>query len=161
MNRLLKYFVIINLIVFSVGCEQFVDEPKPEAEVGAESVFGSVEGIDAFLTGTYRQIRGFNDEMNGVDLSNDDSEGYGSLLNTRSVKGNDMVQPAFQWMAFEYRYLDREIPTFRKVEHIWNMAYEIINSMNLLIDALEESPVSESEKLQFEAEARAIRGLMY
>ncbi|WP_224997625.1 RagB/SusD family nutrient uptake outer membrane protein [Cesiribacter sp. SM1] len=144
-----------------MSCEDFVDEPQPQAEVGSEAVFSSPEGVRAFLTGTYRALRGFNDELANTTASNDDSEGYGSLMNTRTVVGNDFVQPAFQWMAFEYRYLARESSNSRKVNFVWNMAYEIINSMNLLIEGVEASGLSENQKEEFIAEARAIRGLMY
>ena len=54
MNRIVN-ILIIGLLLIASGCEQFVDEPKPEAEVGLESVFSSTDGINAFLTGTYRQ----------------------------------------------------------------------------------------------------------
>lgn len=138
-----------------ISCEEWVDEPQPEAEVGADQVFSSVDGVDAFFTGTYRNIRFFND---GVG---DDSEGLGSILNTRTVKGNDFLQPAFQWMTFEYRYLDRGNPNGRKVEVIWNLSYEIVNSMNLLLDGLESSPISDSVKNPLEAEAKAIRAYAY
>jgi hypothetical protein len=151
----------LTIILFS-SCEEFVDEPRPEAEVGVEDVFGSSEGVEAFFAGTYRAIRGFNDDMNGVTgFVNDDSEGFGSILNTITVKGNDFVQPAFQWMAFEYRYLARQNPNARKVEHIWDMSYELINSMNLMISQVEQSGFTEAQKNRYIAEARAIRAFMY
>ncbi|MEO0333100.1 MAG: RagB/SusD family nutrient uptake outer membrane protein, partial [Bacteroidota bacterium] len=133
----------------------------PEAEVGAAQVFSSVEGVEAFFTGTYRTIRGFNDELVNTTGNNDDSEGFGSIMNTRTVKGNDFMQPAFQWMTFEYRYLARGNPNSRKVEMIWNMSYELINSMNLLLSELEKSPINDAEKPALEAEAKAIRAFAY
>lgn len=157
--------IFILTILFSttllMSCEEWVDEPQPEAEVGVDAVFSSVEGVDAFLAGTYRTLRGFNDELVGTTGSNDDSEGFGSIMNTRTVKGNDFVQPAFQWMAFEYRYLERGSPQSRKVNMIWDMSYELINSMNLLLEGLESSQISDVEKTQLAAEARAIRGFAY
>ncbi len=104
------YTLLLAAGVLLGSCEEWVDEPQPEAEVGAEQAFTSVEGVEAFLTGTYRTLRGFNDELVNTVGSNDDSEGFGSIMNTRTVKGNDFMQPAFQWMTFEYRYLDRSNP---------------------------------------------------
>ncbi|MEK6477359.1 RagB/SusD family nutrient uptake outer membrane protein [Catalinimonas sp. 4WD22] len=154
-------FTLLFSTTLLMSCEEWVDEPQPEAEVGADAAFSSVEGVDAFLAGTYRTLRGFNDELVGTTGSNDDSEGFGSIMNTRTVKGNDFVQPAFQWMAFEYRYLERGSPQSRKVNMIWDMSYELINSMNLLLEGLEGSPISDIEKTQLAAEARAIRGFAY
>ena len=149
------YVVLLAVCPLLFSCEEWVDEPQPEAEVGAEQVFSTVEGVDAFFTGTYRRLRFFND---GVG---DDSEGFGSLMNTRTVKGNDFMQPAFQWMTFEYRYLDRGNPNGRKVEMIWNLSYELVNSMNLLLANLETASFSDSEKIPLEAEAKAIRAFAY
>jgi len=159
----MKNIFILNLIfsVLLMSCDEWVDEPQPEAEVGTEAVFSSVDGVDAYLSGTYRTLRGFNDELVGTTGSNDDSEGFGSILNTRTVKGNDFVQPAFQWMAFEYRYLERGSPQSRKVNMIWDLSYELINSMNLLLNGLESSSISDVEKVQLQAEARAIRSFAY
>ena len=156
-----SYTLLFLVSILFVSCAEWVDEPQPEAEVGAAQVFSSVDGVQAFLTGTYRTIRGFNDELVNTDASNDDSEGFGSIMNTRTVKGNDFMQPAFQWMTFEYRYLERGNPNSRKVLMVWNMSYELINSMNLLLDELEQSPISEAEKVPLAAEARAIRGFAY
>ena len=156
-----SYIILFVVSILFASCAEWVDEPQPEAEVGAAQVFSSVDGVQAFLTGTYRTIRGFNDELVNTDASNDDSEGFGSIMNTRTVKGNDFMQPAFQWMTFEYRYLERGNPNSRKVLMVWNMSYELINSMNLLLDELEQSPISEAEKPALAAEARAIRGFAY
>ena len=155
------YTLLLAAGVLLGSCEEWVDEPQPEAEVGAEQAFASVDGVEAFLTGTYRTLRGFNDELVNTTGSNDDSEGFGSIMNTRTVKGNDFMQPAFQWMTFEYRYLDRGSPGGRKVEMIWDMSYELINSMNLLLDGLAASSISDTEKAVLEAEAKAIRGFAY
>lgn len=150
-----KIYIIFLISALSVSCEEWVDEPQPEAAVGTDLVFSSVDGAQALLTGTYRRIRSFNDD------GGDDSEAFGAIMNTRTVKGNDFLQPAFQWMTFEYRYLDRGNPDSRKVEMIWDMSYELINSMNILLDGLEDSPISDVEKVPLEAEARAIRGFAY
>ncbi|MFP4089807.1 MAG: RagB/SusD family nutrient uptake outer membrane protein [Cyclobacteriaceae bacterium] len=161
---MIKNKLIVSILASAsllMSCEEWVDEPQPQAEVVPEIVFSTVDGVEAYLTGTYRTIRGFNDELVNTTASNDDSEGFGSIMNTRTVRGNDFMQPAFQWMTFEYRYLDRNNPNSRKVNMVWNMSYELVNSMNALLEGLEESPLSESERLPLAAEARAIRAFAY
>ena len=150
-----KYLFILLATTLFVSCEEFVDEPAPTASVSTVDAFSSEQAVEAVFTGIYRRIRQFND---GVG---DDSEAIGAILNTWNVKGNDFIRPQFDWFVFEYRYQDNETAVGRKTNLIWNEMYEIINTCNTLIVAVEASDFADAVKTAFVSEARAIRGMSY
>jgi len=149
------YIFILCFGLITISCDDFVDEPQPTASVGIKQSFETEGAVEAIFTGMYRRIRQFNDG------EGDDSEAIGSILNTWNVKGNDFIRPQFNWFVFEYRYQDVESAVGRKTNLIWNQMYEMINTCNLVISEIELSSFPEASKLQFTAEARAIRGMAY
>jgi len=153
MKRILYTILYVGFI--TISCDDFVDEPRPTASVGVTQAFETEDAVEAIFTGMYRRIRQFNDD------GGDDSEAIGSILNTWNVKGNDFIRPQFDWFVFEYRYLDITTATGRKTNLIWNQMYEMINTCNLVISEVDLSGFPETSKLQFTAEARAIRGMAY
>lgn len=151
-----KYILIISvayLLCFS--CDDFINVPKPTASISSGDAFGTQDGVETVFTGIYRRIREYNDG------AGDDSEAIGSILNTWNVKGNDFIRPQFNWFVFEYRYLDVLSSTGRKTNLIWNEMYEIINTANIVISEIAASSFSNTLKVAYTAEARAIRGMAY
>ena len=146
--------VLLFLAFFVGSCTDFVDEIQPTADVSVDAVFGSEDAVRSLFVGIYRRLRFFG---NG---DGDDSEGVGAILNTWNVKANDIVRPQFHWFVFEHRYTDGS-PNGRKANLMWNMMYELINTVNDLIKRIGDSSFEEDAKLAFVAEARAIRGFAY
>ena len=147
-----KIFIATMALFIMVGCSQeFLDEPKPTGGVSETVVFGSREGVEAFISGIMRRFRG--------QYTNTDSAGLNSIFFARSVKGNDLIQEN-SWFNFDYANDNRE-PTYRRTTFTWNYCFYMINQANALITGVEASSLSEADKTELAAYGYALRGFFY
>jgi hypothetical protein len=76
----------------------------------------------------------------------------------RTVKGNDMIQNS--WYNFDYENANRE-PTYRRTRFTWIYSYDIINQANTLINGVETSSLSDTDKKELIAQGKALRAFFY
>jgi hypothetical protein len=140
------------LTIFVSGCsEEFLQEPAPTDKVSGAVVFASRAAAEAHISGMLRLSR--------AQYAATDTGGLNSLYFARSVKGNDLVMSA-NWFLFDYAHENRE-PNYRRVNFVWEFCYYMIYQANALINGLPESPLSDVDKAELTAQARAIRGFYY
>lgn len=151
--KISKYAVALSMLVM-VGCgDSYLDEPAPTDRVDETVVFGSRTGVDAFMAGILRRMR-------GQFTTGHDAGGLNSMLYARAVKGNDVVQ-ANTWFNFDYANDNRE-PTYRRTTFSWDFSYAIIGQLNLLIGGVEESTaLGEADKNELLGQAKALRAFYY
>ncbi|WKN33867.1 RagB/SusD family nutrient uptake outer membrane protein [Porifericola rhodea] len=58
-------------------------------------------------------------------------------------------------------YLATLTPSSVQAEFHWNQYYKIISSANIILDRIEESELTDEQKIKIEADARLFRGLAY
>jgi hypothetical protein len=151
-NKFSKILVAFMALVMLAGCSQeYLDEPKPTDGVSSEVVFTSRKGVEAFISGIMRRFRG--------QYTATDSGGLNSIFFARSVKGNDLSHTT-TWFAFDYAQENRE-PTYRRVSFTWNYCFYMINQANTLINGIEASSLSPSDKKELAAYGYALRGFFY
>lgn len=152
-NYIYKISLLTISILLFVGCsEDFLNEPKPTSSVTDAVIFDSREGAESHLSGIHRMIRyQFEDDLHDVG-------GMHSMYFARTVKGNDFIQDS--WFNFDYENDNRE-PTYRRTKFTWDFPYFIINQANTLINGLETSELSDLDKSQLSAQARALRAFFY
>ena len=148
-----KIFIAIMALFIMAGCsEEFLDEPQPTDGVPETVVFGSREGVEAFISGIMRRFRG--------QYTSTDSAGLNSILFARSVKGNDLIQTN-NWFGFDYANDNRE-PTYRRTVFTWNYCFYMVNQANALINGVEASTtLPQSDKTELAAYGYALRGFFY
>lgn len=136
------------------GCsEEYLEEPTPAGVVSEEVVFGSRQGVEAFISGIHRRAR-------GQWTTGHDAGGINSIFHARAVKGNDIINGT-SWFSFDYDQANRE-PAFRRTTFTWEFPYHMINQANTLINGIEASEaLSEEDKAELRGQGLAIRGFYY
>ena len=151
-NIFVKFLFAFMAVVMLAGCsEEFLDEPKPTDGVSESVVFTSRTGVEAFISGIMRRFRG--------QFTATDSAGLNSIFYARSIKGNDAINTT-TWFNFDYQNDNRE-PNYRRVNFTWNYSYYMINQANTLINGVEASSLSTSDKKELMAYGYALRGFFY
>lgn len=155
MKKLLNIKIVVLIVLLAtVSCSKdFLEEPQPSQQVSEGVIFGSVSGVEAFISGIIREGRG---RFNGQSTSN-----LASYYFSRVWKGNDMMFLGTGFWKIDYDYTGRTSDNMRP-RFIWNFSYHMINQINNLINGIEASEaLSDSEKKYYSAKGRALRGFYY
>lgn len=148
------YILLVNLLLATTfSCtSDFLNDPTPTDNADKDIIYGSVDGAMAYMSGIIRKTRG--------QYTSTDSGNIGSLLFTRTVKGNDIII-SNNWFQWDYENENRE-PTYRRTQFTWQFPYEIINRFNVFIHEVKKSTnFSAEEKNYLLGQAYAYRAYFY
>ena len=151
----LSIFKLCTLVIFIAltSCSDFLDDPQPSQQVTEDVVFGSTDGVEAFISGIIREGRGRWNTQSTSNLS--------SYYQSRLWKGNDMMFLGTGFWKTDYDYTGRTSDNMRP-NFTWNFSYHMINQINNLINGVEASEVlSGNEKAYYSAKGKALRGFYY
>lgn len=153
MKKLLNFKVLLLVAFITLtGCaDDFLDEPAPTESVAEDVVFGSREGVEAFISGINRRAR--------RQFTATDAGGIYSVYFARTIKGNDLIH-ATSWWSFDYANDNRE-PTYRRTVFNWEFPYYMINQANTLINGIATSTLSDIDKTELSAQGKALRAFYY
>lgn len=148
-----KIYMLVILMVTASCSQGFLDDPQPSQQVSEDVIFGSADGVEAFISGIIREGRG---QFNGQATSN-----LSSYYVSRIWKGDDMMFLGTGFWKIDYDYTGRTADNYRP-GFIWNFSYHMINQINNLINGVEASEaLSDSEKAYYSAKGKALRGYYY
>ena len=161
LNNIRLPFLILGVALLAGGCKKtFITDPTPTDAVSDADVFKSTDGVRAYFTGIYRNMRRQWRNLDATAGGSTDTWGYNSVNIARINKGIDIINPG-GWYQFDYRQENRE-PTYRRVLFTWGFFYEHINQLNTLINGVTNSgTISDNDKALLNAEARALRAWLY
>lgn len=153
MKKILKFGFIFCISMFTItSCnDDFLEDPNPTDGVGESVVFGSREGVEAFISGILRAAR--------LQFDSVDSSGLNSIYFARTMKGNDLIH-ASSWWGPDYENDNRE-PTYRRTVFSLEFPYFMINQTNTLINGVEASSLSDIDKAELSAQGKALRAFYY
>lgn len=153
MKKIIKYGYLFSISFLTLtGCsDDFLDEPVPTEAVSEDVIFGSREGVEAFISGIQRRTR--------AQFTATDAGGINSIYFARTIKGNDLIH-ASSWFSFDYANDNRE-PTYRRTVFTWEFPYYVINQANTLINGVEASSLSEEDKAELIGQGKALRAFYY
>ncbi|RKD92788.1 RagB/SusD family nutrient uptake outer membrane protein [Mangrovibacterium diazotrophicum] len=152
-NRILLGVLV--LFAFS-GCESYLDEPKPTDSLTSDAIYSSTEGVDAYLSGIYRNMRAQYEYS--TDVATTDVGGIYSMYFARAVKGKDLIQNS--WYNFDYENDNRE-PTYRRTRVTWQFLFDLVNHANTLIQGVTNGTLSDADKAIYIAHGKALRAYFY
>lgn len=156
-NKLSLYAAVFGATLSLTSCEKDYLETAPSNAVPFEDTYGSSAGMEAALTGIYRLMR--QAPVNQGSVSHD-SYGVPALMTTFDVMGQDVMANS-GWFMFQYE-LDNKLTTYRGPRTIWGHGYNLITNANSIIANAPSVPnTTEAERLNYEAEAKAIRAFAY
>lgn len=126
------------------GCKKSFLEVSPTNAIQNTEAFNSPEKLKAAMTGLY-------------DLNT--NSGYtNNILLSMDVKGEDvLVNSVNNYSRFIAQYQYSETVNNGDLSAHWSQSYKIIANCNQLIENVPNSPVTDAVKLQYTAEARALR----
>lgn len=147
-TKTLKAALLVPVLVSLTACADLLLEPQ--ASVSNDAYFESIGDFRAAIAGAY-------DEMTDDDY-------YGRSLHLMSdIMGEDVKQngSANRYQEFaDFEGLPRSGHNYE--EDLWESGWEVINMLNMLINAdFEPAPGVAAEYQQILGEAHAVRGLAY
>lgn len=147
-----KYFavILIGILLCNTSCERFLEE-NPATSLSNATVFNNEAGIESAMIGCYASF--LNTHMWLGRMA--DYLGGASALSSWQGNRYDDIAYAQLWDFVYYSTdTDQNQPLFERL-------FISINRANSVIQALSESPVDESYKVEVEAEAKLIRAILY
>ena len=144
-------FILVFVVLFFVGCEEFVEIDPPRTEIMNESLFTSDQGANAAINGLYSQLVEVNTE-------NILSAGLEMFTGLYSDELNDLSDD-LQRLEFVSSDITPSNSTINRL--FWRQSYTFINSANSIIEGLRESPLSSEIRDQVLGEALMIRALTH
>lgn len=140
-----KIFILLIFSFFVISCEELVEE-KVYSTLTSNGFFQSEADIVTGVNGIYDAMQA--DTWNISLLWMNDMM-PGALCHNWSYQGWNTLNLYDSW------------DTWFNHSQLWSRAYVIIGRVNVLLDALENSPVKEEVRNKYEAEARFIRAYAY
>ncbi|RNI30650.1 RagB/SusD family nutrient uptake outer membrane protein [Rufibacter latericius] len=157
-NKSRIYTVLLGATLGLGACQDDFLETVPSNAASYEQAFSSPAAVEAALTGIYRLMR--DAPVNSGSTASHDNYGIPHFNETWDVMGQDIMANS-GWFAFQYE-LDNKLSTYRGTTMLWATNYNIItNANNVLANAAKVPGMTETKRLEFEAEARALRAFAY
>jgi hypothetical protein len=145
---------LLSVVIFS--CDSLLDVDA-EGTISGD-VLTSEAIIQQSLLGAYYSLGGINDGSDGGELLGGDFKVIPELLvrqQSLEVVWDDVNSPTYA------NFLDKDILlTNLEVESNWRRAYEVINTVNDILENI-AGVEDATQRKRIEGEARAIRGLLY
>jgi hypothetical protein len=146
MNRLISIISIVVLLGVFTGCDKYL-ELEPSQSISENLALSSDANVKNVLIGAYSQF--------------DDPAIYGGnlLRNAELLGGNGEIQWVGTYIDPRQLFNKTMIATNSNVTDQWIDSYEVINTVNNVLDALKI--VKEADQPRVEGEALFLRSLMY
>lgn len=143
------YIGTLLLLVNLAACKKEFLEVSPTQQINSKEAFSSLAKIQAAMTGIY-DLTTFSGYTNNMILSAD-------------VKGNDVmiVSGAANYNRFVAQYQFIETSSNGDVGAWWEYSGKVIANANQFVANIPTAPITDAQKTEFLAEARALRAYTY
>ncbi len=152
--KTLRYFMIIALLN-TIGCEQVLDIEADGTISG--DIYVDDASLEQGLLGAYYSFGGISDGNDGGELLGGDFVLMANLLahsSDNDISWDDVNGPAYS------DFIDKDIQIINtRVEANWRRAYEVINTVNSVMENIEVASGENQNRIR--GEALAIRGILY
>lgn len=141
-----KQVLLLLLTSIMVSCESFLEE-RPTTSLDKKTIFSSEASARAALLGCYNQYANnlYRGELYELNSSIILSSRMTTNVNTVAAGVLDEITPN----------------TPRIVPNFYLQAFTAIEHINVFLESIQDSPVSDTFKQQHAAEARFLRGVIY
>ena len=139
-----KYIFLFVLILFSSGCEKYLEEDYLSGE-NSESIVKSEETFETLINSAYVSLRAWYGKENAWDLTEAGTDIYTWGLDNRSVG----------FCTYETFTTDEEQ---ERMAAIWRELYKALNTCNIILSRIDEVPYSsEARRDERRAEVQFLR----
>ncbi len=154
MTTLNKYFILIFIIVVSLSScnDDAVLEEKPKGFLSPENTYVNKEGFNSALAELYRKGRG----LRTVELISGEGD---KVLSAIYGSGTDLGWYWDKKLNFgDYTLIN----SFNSLSNsYWNVLFDLVKDSNVILSYIDNSDMSDADKLQVAAEARFFRAYAY
>lgn len=134
--------------VLFAGCKKENLEPIPQTALSDLVAFQTPERVAQLVNGMYAAVK--TGQFYG-----------GRYIVYNEVRGEDHLNQTQNGVTAFQTWNFTVTPTTNEVQNLWGAAYQAVNRINVVLQGLETSPISDDLKNQYRGEARFLRGLTY
>lgn len=140
------------ILTISVGlfaaCNKKKLDPNPQSDLPDTQAFGTAARAQQQVNGMYVLLKA--------------SFFYGSrFVVYGDVRGEDFLNRTANGVTGLQTWNFSATPATNEVQYVWRDGYAAINQANIVLDRIDEAPITDALKAQYKGEARALRALAY
>jgi hypothetical protein len=149
MKNNMKYkFLILLAVIGMVSCRKDKLSPIPQDTISDLVAFETPERALQTVNGMYAAVKA--------------GQFYGGRFPVyHEIRGEDFNNRTNNGVTGFQTYNYTVTPNLNEVNNLWNTAYAAINRINVVLDGVQKSTLSDAVKSQYIAEGRFLRGLTY
>ena len=155
MKRYTSLFFLLLTALFFAGCDKDRLDPQPLTNIAEELAFSTPERTLAAVHGLYDGVKGPNYAGSANQFLG------GRYLVFQDVRGEDFINETANGVTGLNTWNFTVLSSTNEIEYIWGSGYQAINRINVVLAGLDGAAVSDALKLQYRAEARFLRALVY
>lgn len=141
---------VLSLVVMLGACD-ILDNQNPRQSLPLDELYSSTDGLNNALIGAY------NDAQHG-DAMGSSYPLFGELMGDNTTWSGSFEQ----WGQITNHSMD---VSNSQVENIWNQTYEVINDVNLIIEAVDQGNIDDpqfaDQKDRIKGEALFLRAMLH
>ncbi|MBA6153845.1 MULTISPECIES: RagB/SusD family nutrient uptake outer membrane protein [Gelidibacter] len=146
-----KYFILLISTVLVYNCESFTDINLPDNQLTGKVVFEDVQTADAALTHVYTLL--FSET-----LVTGNQRGIGVLM---GAYGDEQTYHTTEGFAQGVFFLNQVAPNDNTIMTLWDKSYHAIYALNAIIEGVEKSNITETDKNKLLGEAYFTRAYIH
>lgn len=146
-----KYFILLISTILVYSCESFTDIDLPDNQITGKAVFEDAQTVDAALTHVYTLLL-------SETLVTGSQRGIGVLMGTYADEQTYHTTEGFVQGIF---FLNQVIPNDNTIMTLWDKSYHAIYALNAIIEGVEKSNITETDKNKLLGEAHFTRAYIH
>lgn len=151
-----KYLIFATVLLSVIGCSKDFLETEMKREISDEQIAASPASTQYIVNGLYASLRTF--DIGGSGGFHTDY-GHMSAKIASDMMGHDITMPFNHWYGAYHNYTGR-LQTSGYDRHLFITYYGLIQSINIVVEAIPESTENEEVKAYL-GQALALRALCY
>lgn len=146
-----KLLVLVLILMMFSSCEKAIEPEFPDFLISEESVFEDASTANAAIANIYAGLR-------DISPVNGSSSGISALLGLYA----DELDYYRSISPIDYAFYNHIVlPNNTALTDFWNSSYSLIYNANAILEGLENSPLSDSEKTPLLGEALFLRAYLH
>ena len=155
MKRYISLFLLLATGSFFTACDKDRLDPEPQTYILEDLAFTTAERTLAAVNGLYAGVKGA--QYNGAT----NQFMAGRYLVWQDVRGEDFINETANGVTGLQTWNFTVLSSTNEIDYTWGNAYQAINRINVVLEGIDQSPVSDAQKQEYRAEARFLRALVY
>lgn len=143
-----KIILLLVGVVALASCSKDRLNPSPQSDLPDAEAFATAARADQQVNGMYVLLKS--------------SFFYGSrFVVYGDIRGEDFLNRTNNGVTGLQTWNFSATPATNEVQYVWRDAYAAINQCNIVLERIDEAPITDALKNQYKGEARTVRALAY